>query len=328
LAAKKEKSEPTREEKVQEVISKLNKEYGKGTVITNEIIPDVERFSSDCYSLDEALGGGWGKGRIIEIVGNESSGKTTAALHAIASTQKSGGLACICDLEHAYDPFYASNIGVDNKGLIFSQADHAEAALAVAEELAKSGAIDLIVIDSVAALVPKAEVEGGMSKEQMGLQARMMSKAMRLLTGPAGKSGTTLMFLNQFREKMSLYGGKIPAGGNALKFYASQRLELYRQSKPVEVDGEPVGIEVNAKVIKNKIAPPFKQTSLRITYGKGIDKELDLLRAAINKDIVEKAGGWYTYKDLKIQGEEKICRALKEDTKLLNEIIEKLKCSG
>jgi len=320
------KKKLTREEKVQEAVNKLNKEYGKGTVITNEILPNIEKFSSGCYSLDRILGGGWGKGRLVELIGNESSGKTTLALHAIASIQLNDGLAALVDLEHAHDPSYASNLGVNNEDLIFSQPNNAEEAISVVEGLTNSSVIDLIVIDSVAALVPKAEVEGGMDKEQMGLQARIVSKAMRLLTGPAGKTGTTIMFLNQWRSKIGPYAGKTPSGGNSLKFYASQRVELYREPKPIKVDGKATAIEIDVTVIKNKIAPPFKETSLRINYGQGIDKELDLIRAAVEKEIIEKAGSWYSYNGVQLgQGESNTCQTLREDTKLFTEIINKLK---
>jgi recombination protein RecA len=335
MPAKKDKQEPkqpTRKDKVQEVIAALNKEYGRGIVLTNEKLPDIEKISSGCYSLDKGLGGGWARGRIVEILGMESSGKSTVCLEAIASVQRAGGLALFVDAEHAFDGVYAKNLGVNVDELIFSQPPHGEAALDVADAFARSGIVDLMVIDSVAALVPKAEIEAGMSEQQMGLHPRLMSKAMRLLTGPLSKGGVTLMFTNQYRDKISMWsGGKTSTGGNALRFYTSQRLELRRLSGEkgiVKVNGEPVAIEVNAKVIKNKVAPPFKETALRIVYGKGIDKELDLVRAAIEKGVVDKSGAWYSYGEHKIQGESTFCDILLEDRKLYKRVIDQLNACG
>jgi recombination protein RecA len=321
-----DKKELTKEEKLDSLIKKLNQDFGSGTIITNETLPEIERFSSGSFSLDKALGGGWARGRVIEIAGNESAGKSSIALHAVTEIQRLGGTAAYLDQEHSLDGSYAKSLGVNLKDLIIVQAFCAEDCLDIADELSSSGIIDLVVIDSVAALVPRAELEGNMADTSVGLQARLMSKAMRMMTGPAAKNGTTVMFINQFRSKITMYGsgGKVGSGGLSLKYYASQRLELFRPNKPVEKNGEPIGIQVEAKVIKNKCAAPFKQASLFIRWGKGIDKYIDVLRVAVENNIVQKGGAWYTYKDLKVQGEDNMAEAIKEN-KLYEELVEKLK---
>ena len=323
--SKEEKKDLTKEQKLDSLIKKLNQDFGAGTIITNETLPEVERFSSGSFSLDEALGGGWARGRVIELVGNESAGKSSIALHAVAEIQKLGGVAAYLDQEHALDGLYAKALGVNLKDLLIVQAFCAEDCLEIADELSGSGAVDLVVIDSVAALVPRAELEGKMSDQQMGLQARLMSKAMRMMTGPAAKNGTTVMFINQFRDKINMYGGgKTQSGGNALKYYSSQRVELWRPNKPVEKNGEPVGIQVEAKVIKNKVSAPFRKASLFIRWGKGVDKYMDILRVAVEKDIITKSGAWHTYRDLRIQGEDNMAEVIKEKN-LYEELVEKLK---
>lgn len=275
--SKEEKKDLTKEQKLDSLIKKLNKDFGAGTIITNETLPEVEKFSSGSFSLDKALGGGWAKGRIIELMGNESSSKTSLALHAAAEVQKQGGTVLYLDVENSIDGLYAKALGVDVKKLLISQPFSAEDALEIADEFSSSGLVDFIVVDSVAALVPRAELEGQIGDNNaMGLQARLMSKAMRMMTGPAAKSGTTIMFINQFRDKLTLYGsgGKQATGGNSLKYYASQRVELWRPNKPIEKNGEPIGIQVDAKVIKNKCVNEDQQL---IVYPGKFKKTKELL---------------------------------------------------
>jgi recombination protein RecA len=324
--AKEEKTEPTKKEKLDELIKQVNRDYGIGTVVTNETLPEVKKFSSGSYSLDRALGGGWARGRMIEVVGNESAGKSSVALHAVAEIQRLGGIAAYIDSEMALDPIYAKALDVNMDTLLIAQPFCAEHSLDITDQFASSGLIDLVVVDSVAALVPKAELEGDVGDAYIGLQARIMSQAMRMLTGPAARNGTTIMFINQLRDKINMWGtgGKQATGGNSLKYYASQRVELYRPNKPIEKNGEPIGIQVEAKVIKNKVAPPFRTASLMIKWGKGIDKYTDVLRVAIEKDIIIKGGAWFTYGDIKIQGEDSMAEYIKENN-LYEELVEKLK---
>ena len=324
--SKEEKKELTKEQKLDSLIKKLNQDFGAGTIITKDNMPHVEVVRSRIYSLDAALGGGVAKGRIIEIAGNESSGKTTYALHLIAEEQRNGGTAAFVDAEHALDFSYARKLDVDTDNLLITQPDSGEDALSIVEAMCESGIINMIVIDSVAALVPRAEIEGEMGDSHMGLQARLMSQAMRKLTAVAHKSKTTLIFINQFRSKIGLYGGgKVTTGGNALKFYATQRVELWRPNKPIEKNGEPIGIQVEANVIKNKIAPPFQKASLFVRWGQGFDRYIDILRTAVEQGVVAKGGGgWHTYGDLRIQGEDKMAEAIKEKN-LYEELVEKLK---
>ena len=277
-----------------------------------------------------ALGiGGYPKGRIIEIYGPESSGKTTLTLHAIAEVQKQGGTAAFIDAEHAIDPVYAKNLGVNIDELILSQPDSGEQGLEIAETLVRSGAIDLVVVDSVAALVPQVELDGEMADQQMGLQARLMSKALRKLSGVMNKTDCTIIFINQLREKIGVMFGnpETTTGGRALKFYSSVRVEI-RRSEAIKNGTESAGNKVNIKVVKNKVAPPFKSTQVDIIYGKGISRDGEVLDLAVDKDIVDKSGAWYAYKGEKIgQGRENAKRYLVEHPDIMNEITEAIKAS-
>ena len=291
---------------------------------------DVDVIPTGSLTLDMALGiGGYPKGRIIEIYGPESSGKTTLTLHAIAEVQKQGGTAAFIDAEHAIDPVYAKNLGVNIDELILSQPDSGEQGLEIAETLVRSGAIDLVVVDSVAALVPQVELDGEMADQQMGLQARLMSKALRKLSGVMNKTDCTIIFINQLREKIGVMFGnpETTTGGRALKFYSSVRVEI-RRSEVIKNGTEIVGNKVNIKVVKNKVAPPFKSTQVDIIYGKGISRDGEVLDLAVDKDIVDKSGAWYAYKGEKIgQGRENAKRYLVEHPDIMNEITEAIKAS-
>ena len=291
---------------------------------------DVAVIPTGSLTLDMALGiGGYPKGRIIEIYGPESSGKTTLTLHAIAEVQKQGGTAAFIDAEHAIDPVYAKNLGVNIDELILSQPDSGEQGLEIAETLVRSGAIDLVVVDSVAALVPQVELDGEMADQQMGLQARLMSKALRKLSGVMNKTDCTIIFINQLREKIGVMFGntETTTGGRALKFYSSVRVEI-RRSEVIKNGTEIVGNKVNIKVVKNKVAPPFKSTQVDIIYGKGISRDGEVLDLAVDKDIVDKSGAWYAYKGEKIgQGRENAKRYLVEHPDIMNEITEAIKAS-
>lgn len=291
---------------------------------------DVAVIPTGSLTLDMALGiGGYPKGRIIEIYGPESSGKTTLTLHAIAEVQKQGGTAAFIDAEHAIDPVYAKNLGVNIDELILSQPDSGEQGLEIAETLVRSGAIDLVVVDSVAALVPQVELDGEMADQQMGLQARLMSKALRKLSGVMNKTDCTIIFINQLREKIGVMFGnpETTTGGRALKFYSSVRVEI-RRSEAIKNGTEIVGNKVNIKVVKNKVAPPFKSTQVDIIYGKGISRDGEVLDLAVDKDIVDKSGAWYAYKGEKIgQGRENAKRYLVEHPDIMNEITEAIKAS-
>ncbi len=301
-----------KEEKMEldDVLKMIQKTYGQGSIMKlgERQKVDVDVIPSGSIALDYILGvGGYPKGRVIEIYGPESSGKTTFALHAIAEVQKKDGKAAFIDAEHAIDPLYAQNLGVNIDELILSQPDSGEQALEITEMLAKSGAIDLIVVDSVAALVPQAELNGEMGDAQVGLQARLMSKALRKLTAVLNKSSCTIIFINQLREKVGIMFGnpETTTGGRALKFYASVRLEV-RRGEVIKNGDEIVGNEVKIKVVKNKVAPPFKTATCEITYGKGINKEAELLDLAVKFDIIHKTGSWFEYNGEKIgQGKEK-----------------------
>jgi recombination protein RecA len=296
-------TEATRSKALEIAVSAIIKEYGKGAIINNvTALPGTQFHSTGCYSLDKSLGGGIPKGRIIEIFGPESSGKTTLTLHVVAEVQKAGGTAAFIDMEHALDPFYAAALGVNLEKLLLSQPSCGEEALGIADHLVKSQAVDCIVIDSVAALVPRAELEGDMGDAHMGQQARMMGQAMRKLVAAADKHKVTVIFVNQLRMKLGIMFGnpETTTGGNALKFYASQRLDIRRIGGVKEKDeaGEDdvfIGARTKVKVVKNKIAPPFRECEFTIKYGKGIDKEEDLLDAAVKQNIIEKAGAWYSY---------------------------------
>ena len=315
-----------------DAISQIEKKFGKGSVMRlgDRTAVDVDVIPSGSLTLDKALGiGGYPKGRIIEIYGPESSGKTTLTLHAIAQAQKQGGKAAFIDAEHAIDPVYAKNLGVDIDELILSQPDSGEQGLEIAETLVRSGAIDLVVVDSVAALVPQVELDGEMADQQMGLQARLMSKALRKLSGVMNKTDCTIIFINQLREKIGVMFGnpETTTGGRALKFYSSVRVEI-RRSEVIKNGTEIVGNKVNIKVVKNKVAPPFKSTQVDIIYGKGISRDGEVLDLAVDKDIVDKSGAWYAYKGEKIgQGRENAKRYLVEHPDIMNEITEAIKAS-
>jgi recombination protein RecA len=306
-------------------ISQIEKQFGKGSVMKlgDNAKLNVEAISTGCIDLDVALGiGGVPRGRIVEIYGPESSGKTTVALHIIAEAQRNGGEAAFIDVEHALDPVYAKNLGVDINNLIVSQPDTGEQALEICETLVRSGAIDVIVIDSVAALVPKAEIDGDMGDSHIGLQARLMSQALRKLTGAINKSKTCAIFINQLREKVGVMFGnpEVTPGGRALKFYASTRLEI-RKIENIKQGNDIAGVRTRAKVVKNKVAPPFKQAEFDIMYGEGISKEGSVLDAAANNDIIIKSGAWYSYGDTRIgQGRENAKQYLKDNPAMTKEI--------
>ena len=313
-----------------DAISQIEKKFGKGSVMRlgDRTAVDVDVIPSGSLTLDKALGiGGYPKGRIIEIYGPESSGKTTLTLHAIAQAQKQGGKAAFIDAEHAIDPVYAKNLGVDIDELILSQPDSGEQALEIAEMLVRSGVIDLIVIDSVAALVPQVELDGEMGDAAVGLQARLMSKALRKLSGVMNKTNCTVIFINQLREKIGvMYGNpETTTGGRALKFYSSVRVEI-RRSEQIKQNGEIIGNKANIKVVKNKVAPPFKTTQVDIIYGKGISRDGEILDLAVEGDIVEKSGAWYAYNGEKIgQGRENAKNFLIEHPTIFEEVEEKVK---
>ena len=306
-------------------VKKAEENFGKGSIMKlgDKTTVNVDAIPTGALSLDVALGiGGIPRGRIIEIYGPESSGKTTLAQHIVAECQKKGGIAAFVDAEHALDPEYAKNLGVNIDELLISQPDTGEQALDITEELVRSGAVDIIVVDSVAALVPKAEIEGTMEDQQMGLQARLMSKALRKLTGVIGKTNTTVIFINQLRQKIGvMYGNpETTTGGNALKYYASVRMEIKR-TETLKGDGEDVGNHVRVRVLKNKVAPPFRTAEFDIIFGKGISKTGNILDVAVNLGIVNKAGAWFSYNDAKLgQGREKSKEFLDANPELLAEI--------
>jgi len=307
----------------------INKQFGDGAIrrLGDTKTVDVELVSSGALSLDLALGGGYPKGRILEIYGPESSGKTTLTLHAIAEVQKQGGTAAFIDAEHALDPAYARRLGVDTDNLLVSQPDNGEQALEIAETLVRSNAVDLVVVDSVAALVPQAEIDGDMGDSHMGLQARLMSQALRKLTGIISKSHTTVIFINQIRMKIGVMFGnpETTTGGNALKFYASVRLDI-RRTGQIKSGEEIIGNRTKVKVVKNKIAPPFRIAEFDIMYNEGISKTGDVLDLAVLHNIVEKSGAWFAYNDAKIgQGREASKEYLKENPKVLAEIEAKVR---
>ena len=319
----------TKEEKLQALdaaISHIEKQYGKGSVMKlgdNSAHMNVEAVPTGSLSLDLALGiGGLPKGRIIEIYGPESSGKTTVALHAVAEVQKRGGIAGFIDAEHALDPVYAKNIGVDIDNLYISQPDCGEQALEIAETMVRSGAVDIVIVDSVAALVPKAEIDGDMGDSHVGLQARLMSQALRKLTSIVSKSNCIVIFINQLREKIGVMFGnpETTTSGRALKFYSSVRLDV-RRTESLKQSGEVIGNHVRVKVVKNKIAPPFKEAEFDIMFGKGISREGDVLDLAADANIVEKSGSWYAYKGAKIgQGRENAKQYLAQNPLICEEI--------
>jgi recombination protein RecA len=315
---------------LQSTIEKIEKSYGKGAIMKmgDTAIEEVEVISSGSIGLDHALGiGGFPKGRIIEIYGPESSGKTTLAIHAIAQAQKAGGLAAIIDAEHAFDRSYAQKLGVDTNNLFISQPDNGEQALEIAENLIRSGAIDIIVIDSVAALTPKAEIEGEMGDSKMGLQARLMSQALRKLTGAINKTNCCCIFINQLREKIGVMFGnpETTTGGNALKFYASVRLDIRRSSQIKDGDVA-TGNHVKVKVIKNKVAPPFRVAEFDIMFGEGISKVGEIIDIGVDSGIIKKAGSWFSYGETKLgQGRDGVKQILLDNEELMDELEAKVR---
>jgi recombination protein RecA len=312
-------------------IDKLEKTYGKGTImkLSDERVVDVPAISTGSLGLDIALGvGGIPRGRVIEIYGPESSGKTTLSMHCIAEVQKKGGLAAFIDAEHAFDKTYAEKLGIDTENLLISQPDNGEQALEIAEHLIRSGAIDIIVIDSVAALVPKAELEGEMGESKMGLQARLMSQALRKLTGTINKTGCSCIFINQLREKIGVMFGnpETTTGGNALKFYASVRLDIRRVGQIKEGADNVVGNRTRVKVVKNKVAPPFKVVEFDIMYGQGISKVGEIIDIGVELDIVKKSGSWFSYNETKLgQGRDSVKDLLLDNPELMEELEKKIK---
>ena len=315
---------------LQLTLDKLDKTYGKGTVMKmgDSEFEKVEAISSGSLTLDSALGvGGYPKGRVIEIYGPESSGKTTLTLHAIAECQKTGGIAAFIDAEHAFDRFYAQNLGVNIDELIISQPDNGEQALEIADNLIRSGAIDIVVIDSVAALTPKSEIEGEMGDSKMGLHARLMSQALRKLTSNISKTNCTVIFINQLREKIGVMFGnpETTTGGNALKFYASVRLDIRRSTQIKDTNGNVLGNKTRVKVVKNKVAPPFKVSEFDIMYSKGISKMGEIIDLGVDNDIIDKSGSWFSYGETKLgQGRDSVKNILKDNPELCDEIEAKI----
>ena len=311
---------------LQLTLDKLDKTYGKGAVMKmgDTVIEEVEVIPSGSLGLDIALGvGGYPRGRVVEIYGPESSGKTTLTLHAMAEAQKNGGIAAFIDAEHAFDRFYAEKLGVDIDNLIISQPDHGEQALEIADNLIRSGAIDIVVIDSVAALTPKSEIEGEMGDSKMGLHARLMSQALRKLTGTISKTNSTVIFINQLREKIGVMFGnpETTTGGNALKFYASVRLDIRRSTQIKDTDGRVLGNKTRVKVVKNKVAPPFKMAEFDIMYGEGISKVGEIIDLGVNFDIIKKSGSWFSYGDTKLgQGRDAVKALLLDNPELMEEL--------
>jgi recombination protein RecA len=316
---------------LQLTIDKLDKEYGKGTVmkLSDERVVDVPAISSGSIGLDIALGiGGLPRGRVVEIYGPESSGKTTLTMHCIAEAQKAGGIAAFIDAEHAFDKAYAEKLGIDTENLLISQPDNGEQALEIAEHLIRSGAIDIIVIDSVAALVPKGELEGEMGESKMGLQARLMSQALRKLTGTINKTGCLCIFINQLREKIGVMFGnpETTTGGNALKFYASVRLDIRRIGQIKESADNITGNRTRVKVVKNKVAPPFKVVEFDIMYGEGISKIGEIIDLGVELEIIKKAGSWFSYEGNKLaQGRDAAKQMLHDNPELCEELESKIR---
>lgn len=320
-----------RQKALESALQQIEKQFGKGSVMKlgdTGASMNIEAVPTGSLSLDIALGlGGFPKGRIIEIYGPESSGKTTVALHAVAEVQKRGGIAGFIDAEHALDPVYAANIGVDINNLYISQPDNGEQALEITETMVRSGAVDIVIVDSVAALVPKAEIEGDMGDSHVGVQARLMSQALRKLTAVISKSNCIVIFINQLREKIGVMFGnpETTTGGRALKFYASVRLDV-RRIESLKAGGEVVGSRTRVKVVKNKVAPPFKEAEFDIMFGQGISKEGDILDLAVNENVIQKSGAWFAYSDEKIgQGRENAKNYLREHPEVMEEVEGKLR---
>lgn len=311
-------------------LDRLDKTYGKGTVMkmSDQSIVDVDAIPSGSLGLDLALGvGGYPRGRVVEIYGPESSGKTTLALHAIAEAQKAGGIAAFIDAEHAFDRLYAKNLNVDIDNLIMSQPDNGEQALEIADNLIRSGAIDIVVIDSVAALTPKSEIEGEMGDSKMGLHARLMSQALRKLTASISKTKCTVVFINQLREKIGVMFGnpETTTGGNALKFYASVRLDIRRSTQIKDSNSEVQGNKTRVKVVKNKVAPPFKMAEFDIMYGKGISRVGEIIDIGVDYEIIKKSGSWFSYEDTKLgQGRDAVKTLLLDNPDLMDELDHKI----
>jgi recombination protein RecA len=328
---KEEKAQVNKEKlkALQLTMDKIEKSYGKGSIMRmgDQPIENIPVISSGSIALDIALGvGGFPKGRIVEIYGPESSGKTTLAIHAIAEAQKAGGIAAIVDAEHAFDPYYAKKLGVDTENLLISQPDNGEQALEIVDNLVRSGAVDIIVIDSVAALTPKAELEGEMGDSKMGLQARLMSQALRKLTANISKTKTCCVFINQLREKIGVMFGnpETTTGGNALKFYASVRLDIRRIGQ-IKDGEESNGINVRVKVVKNKVAPPFRKAEFDILYGEGISKSGEIIDLGVQLNIIKKSGSWFSYGDTKLgQGRETVRALILDNPELAQELETKI----
>jgi recombination protein RecA len=327
---KKEKVNADKLKALQLTMDKMEKTFGKGSVMKlgDGAIEDIDVIPTGSVTLDIALGvGGFPKGRVVEIYGPESSGKTTLAIHAIAECQKQGGIAAFVDAEHAFDQFYAKKLGVDTSELIISQPDNGEQALEIADNLIRSGAVDLLVVDSVAALTPKAEIEGEMGDSQMGLQARLMSKALRKLTGSINKAGTCCIFINQLRDKIGVMFGnpETTTGGNALKFYSSVRVDIRRSSQIKDGD-EVIGNRTKVKIVKNKVAPPFRRAEFDIMYGAGISKVGELLDLGVDHGIINKSGSWFSYGDTKLgQGRDAVKQIIGDNPELMEELETKIK---
>jgi recombination protein RecA len=320
-----DKNDKQRQEALKMAMQQITKQFGEGSIMTlaEQKVKKMDVIPTGAVSLDIALGvGGVPKGRIIEIYGPESSGKTTLALHILAEAQKAGGVGALIDAEHAFDSTYAEKLGVNTENLLVSQPDYGEQALEILETLVRSGAVDIVVVDSVAALTPKAEIDGEMGDAHMGLQARLMSQALRKITAISSKSNTTVIFLNQLRMKIGVMFGnpETTTGGNALKFYSSVRMDI-RQKEKITSGEEVVGSIVRVKVVKNKVAPPFREASFEVRYGEGIDKVSSLIDAALKYNVIEKAGAWFKYKGENLgQGRETVKEMLKSDQKLLKEV--------
>jgi len=315
---------------LQLTMDKLDKTYGKGSIMRlgDKAIENIESIPSGSVAIDLALGvGGYPRGRVVEIYGPESSGKTTLAIHAIAEVQRQGGIAAFIDAEHAFDQFYAKNLGVDTENLLISQPDNGEQALEIADNLIRSGAIDLIVIDSVAALTPKAEIEGDMGDSRMGLQARLMSQALRKLTGTISRTGCTCIFINQLREKIGVMFGnpETTTGGNALKFYSSVRIDI-RRSSQIKNGEEVIGNRTKVKIVKNKVAPPFRRAEFDIMYGTGISRSGEIIDMGVELGVINKSGSWFSYGETKLgQGRDGVKSLIEDNPELMDELEEKIK---